>query len=386
VSMGYNKQQLMKAFAEAEAYPGPSIILAYAPCINQGLKRGMGKTQEQSKLATASGYWPLFRYNPLLADEGKNPLIIDSKDPSVVSSNRLISINQQPETLTIVGGGVIGLEFATIFSNLGTKVTVVEFLPRVLAGMDPDISAEITRQMEDIGVTILTDHKVISVKNGTLVAENQQNRELIEVHSQMFLIAIGRQAVVHDETYTKLGIKYTRKGVEVDDYMRTNVPGIWSVGDATGKSILAHVGIQQGIVAAENMMSGDSAKYRKMDYDVIPAVIYSIPEVVGVGTVPADLSGVQVYKVPFSANLRANIEEYNAGFIKVWIKDYHILAAQAIGHNVSEIMQEFANMIALKTDIREVAEIIHAHPTYAEISRSILEYALGKAVDFVPVI
>ena len=109
VSMGYNKQQLMKAFAEAEAYPGPSLILAYAPCINQGLKRGMGKTQEQAKLATASGYWPLYRYNPLLAKEGKTPLVIDSKAPDgtvidfVMSENRYAALDKMmPEEAKVL--------------------------------------------------------------------------------------------------------------------------------------------------------------------------------------------------------------------------------------------------------------------------------------------
>ncbi|MBN2048393.1 MAG: hypothetical protein JW750_11160, partial [Anaerolineaceae bacterium] len=157
---------------------------------------------------------------------------------------------------------------------------------------------------------------------------------------------------------------------------------IWAVGDATGQSILAHVGIQQGLVAAENIMKAEGEALRPMDYSVIPAVVYSLPEIVSVGIVPQDLSGVKVIKVPFSANLRANIEEHTDGFLKLWIKGNLVLAAQAIGNNVSELIQELSNMIALKTPIEEVAEIIHPHPTYAEIIRSALEYSLDQAVDF----
>ena len=141
--------------------------------------------------------------------------------------------------------------------------------------------------------------------------------------------------------------------------------------------------MQQGIICAENMRKAAAAPLRRMDYEVIPSVVYSIPEVVGVGTVPADLTGVSVFKVPFAANLRARIEAYDEGFFKLWVKDNRVLAAQAIGHNVSEIIQEVANMIALKTPLNDVAEIIHAHPTYSEITRSSLEYALGKQVDFI---
>jgi dihydrolipoamide dehydrogenase len=310
------------------------------------------------------------------------PEFIHRDDPYVVSSNRLISIGALPETLTIVGGGVIGLEFATIFSNLGSKVTIVEFLDRVLAGMDPDISEEITRELTANGVRILTSHQVLAVENGVLKAEGRSTKEPVEISSKAILVAIGRQAVIDKEMHNRLGIHFTEKGIGVDDFMRTNIPGIWAIGDATGKSILAHVGMQQGIVCAENMMRGPSVALRRMDYDVIPSVVYSIPEVVGVGTVPTDSTGVSVYKVPFSVNLRAQIEGYDEGFIKIWLKDNTVRAAQAIGHNVSEIMQELANMIALKTPIRDVAEIIHAHPTYSEIARTSLEYALGKSIDF----
>ncbi len=321
----------------------------------------------------------------IIISTGSQPLIpgfIDAADPSVVSSNRLISIRELPESLTIIGGGVIGLEFATIFSSLGSHVTIVEFLDRVLAQMDEDVSKEITRILEGRGVRILTAHKCVALKNGVIEAEDIRSGKMVNIDAPMTLVAIGRQAVVHDETYQKLGLNYNRKGVEVDEYQRTNLPGIWAVGDATGRSILAHVGIQQGIVAAENIMASDGNDLREMDYSVIPAVIYTMPEIVALGSVPQDLAGVRVVKVPFAINLRAGIEDYKDGFIKMWLKDNRVLAAQAIGHNVSEIMQEVANMIALKTDINEVSEIIHAHPTYAEIIRSTLDHALEKAVDF----
>jgi dihydrolipoamide dehydrogenase len=316
---------------------------------------------------------------------GSQPLIpdfINKDDPYVVSSNRLISIGSLPETLMIVGGGVIGLEFATIFSNLGSKVTIIELLEHVLSGMDPEISDEIARIYTSNGVTILTCEEILGVENGVLKAKSRASGEILEVASQAILIAIGRRPVINKEMFERLGLQYSEKGVWVNDFMQTNLPGIWSVGDTTGKSILAHVGMQQGIICAENIAKDQSGALRAMDYSAIPSVVYSIPEVVGVGTVPKDLTGVSIFKVPFAVNLRARIEAYDEGFVKIWVKDNRVLAAQAIGHNVSEIIQELTNMIAMKTPLNEVAEIIHAHPTYSEITRSILEYALGKAVDF----
>jgi dihydrolipoamide dehydrogenase len=317
---------------------------------------------------------------------GSAPLVppgINADNPFLVNSNRLISIDKLPESLTIVGGGVIGIEFATIFSNLGSKVSIVEFLPRILALMDEEISTEMMNVLESKGVNIYTGHMMTSIdENGIVTAKNRETGEEVKIASQMTLLSIGRKAVVHQELCERLGLAFEKRGICVDDYMRTNIPGIWAVGDATGKSILAHVGIQQGIVCAENILKGEGEALRKMEYDVIPAVIYSLPEIVSVGSVPEDLTDVKVVKVPFSKNLRAAIEEHSEGFIKLWIKNNRILAVQAIGFVVSEMIQEIANMIALKTDIRDVAEIIHPHPTYAEITRSAMEYALGHAVDF----
>jgi dihydrolipoamide dehydrogenase len=318
---------------------------------------------------------------------GSSPLIppfVDRDDPTVVSSNRLITVDHLPETLIIVGGGVIGLEFATIFSNMGSSVTIVEYLDRVLATLDPDISAEITRLMEANGVRVLTGYEVKAVAGGKVTASHRESGEPLELAAEGVLISIGRRPVMHEDEYAAAGVNFSKKGIEVDDCLRTSVPGIWAIGDATGKSILAHVGIQQGIICAENIaatLGGRHDHLRAMDYAVVPAVVYSIPEVAAVGTVPSDLEGVAVFTVPFSANLRARIEAFEEGFVKIWVKENTVVAAQALGHNVSEMIQELANMIALRTPLNDVATIIHAHPTYSEITRTVLERALGKAIE-----
>ena len=323
----------------------------------------------------------------LVLATGSRPLMPPSVKPDhpyIVSSNRLITIGEMPESLTIVGGGVIGLEFATIFSNMGSRVTIIEFLDRVLATLDPEVSAAITEELKLHGVRILTGHQMLSVEQGYVRIENRATREVVEIPGQAVLIAVGREPVIDRAMFDRLSIAYSAKGIGVDDHLRTNVPVLWAIGDATGKSVLAHVGMQQGIVCAENIMAAPpGAPLRRMDYDVIPAVVYTIPEVVAVGHVPAEADRVQSFKVPFSANLRARIEAYEEGFVKVWIKDHAVVAAQAVGHNVSELMQELANMIALKTPTHAVAEIIHAHPTYSEITRAVLEYSLDRAVDFI---
>jgi len=346
-----------------------------------------GKLDRDGLVMHYSGYEEDLQAEHVILSTGSVPAIPDfvqRDDPFIVSSNRLITIGELPRRLTIIGGGVIGLEFATIFSNLGSQVTILEYLDRVLAGMDPDISAAITAEMEAIGVRILTQHRVFSLASGVAYAEHRESHDALDVPSDAILIAIGRRPVIQTAMFERLGVAYDEHGIGVDDALRTNVPNVWAIGDATGKSVLAHVGMQQGIVAAENIMAGPASVLRRIDYSVVPAVVYSIPEVVGVGVVPADLDGVKTYTVPFSANLRARIEGFEAGFVKIWVKDQRVLAAQAIGYSVSEIMQELSNMIALQTPVEAVADIIHAHPTYSEITRSVLEYAAGKEVDFVP--
>lgn len=343
-----------------------------------------GKLDEDGESMHFTGKKETIRAKNIVFATGSQPLELPSfnkTDPTIVSSNRLISINHLPKTLTIIGGGVIGLEFATIFTNLGSQVTIIEFLDRVAAGMDEDISKTITSILEKKGVQIFSGHEALSVEHGTIKMRDRKSGEEKNVKSDLVLVAIGRKPVILNGALDALGVAYTKKGITVDDHMKTNQPDIWAIGDATGKSILAHVGIRQGVICGENIMAGKKAQ-KLMDYSVIPAVIYSIPEVAVVGTVPPDLQGVTVEKIPFSVNLRANIEGYDEGFVKLWIAGGKLLAAQAIGHNVSEIIQEFANMIALGTPIEQVAEIIHAHPSYAEIARLAFNHVLGKSVDF----
>jgi dihydrolipoamide dehydrogenase len=343
-----------------------------------------GKLDADGETMHFTGKTESIRAKNIVFATGSQPLELPSfskDDPSIISSNRLISINALPKSLTIIGGGVIGLEFATIFTNLGSQVTIVEFLERVAAGMDVDISATITGILEKKGVTVYTGHEALSVEKGAITIRDRRSGKVKTIHSDLVLVAIGRKPVILQESLENLKVEYTKKGIMVNEYMQTNQPDVWAIGDATGQSILAHVGIQQGIICGENIMAGKKA-LRKMDYSVIPAVIYSIPEVAVVGAIPAEEKGVQIVKIPFSVNLRATIEDYPEGFIKLWISEGRLLAVQAIGHNVSEIIQEFANMIALKTPIEDVAAIIHAHPSYAEIARSAFNHALGKAVDF----
>jgi dihydrolipoamide dehydrogenase len=305
----------------------------------------------------------------------------DENDNSIVSSNRLVSIKELPEELTIIGGGIIGLEFSALFSHFGTKVRIIEYMNRCLTGMCGEISEEIQKQLVSQGIEILTSHKVLSVKEGKITVEEITTGATKILDSQMTLVATGRDPVFNTQSLDHVGIKYSKKGIETDSKMKTNFENIYAIGDATGHSVLAHVAMRQGIIAAENIMGQTS----EMNYDVIPAVVYTLPEVASVGVIPEDMSGVKEVKFPFSANLRATIEGHDIGFVKLWVntQTQTLLAAQIIGDYAGEIIQAYADIIALKLNISNVTNIIHAHPTYNEIVKNSLEFALGRVIEYV---
>lgn len=361
---------------------------------NKDLKKADGTSPYDKDYKVITGEMLLETEHIIMAT-GSEPLVppfLQKFDPSIVNSNKLIWIKDLPKELTIIGGGIIGLEFSALFTHFGTKVRIVEFMDRVLANMDPEISAEITKELESLGVEILTGHKVLDITEGKIKAEVIKTGEVVEINSAMNLIAIGRKAVVNVEKLAEVGIDATPKGVIVNEFMQTSVPNIFAVGDATGQSILAHVAIQQGILAAEYIggLTTEDGSFRKMDYSVIPAVVYTLPEVATVGTVPADLNDIKVIKFPFSANLKANIEEHNTGFVKLWFtkddvtgKVQKLVACQIIGDNAGEIIQAYANIIGMDMSLEKLSRIIHAHPTYNEVVRNSLEFALGRAIEFV---
>lgn len=325
----------------------------------------------------------IFKAENIVIATGSEPLIppfLQKEDPSIISSNQLVSIKELPKELTIVGGGIIGLEIATIFSNLGSKVRIIEFMDRCLSAFDSDISHAIMKEMETNGVEILTGHKVIDITDGIVLVEEMKTGKKRQIKSQLNLIAIGRKAVFDQEQLRKLKLDHSPNGITINDKTQTSRKNIYAIGDATGQSILAHVAIQQGIVAAENICGYP----RKMKYEVIPAVVYSFPEIATVGNIPSEIRGnYTVTTFPFSSNLRAEIEGHKTGFVKLWIekKTYRLLAVQLIGEMAGEIIQAYADIIALKTKIHDVIDIIHAHPTYNEIVRNSLEHALGGAIE-----
>ncbi|MFH0874371.1 MAG: dihydrolipoyl dehydrogenase [archaeon] len=321
--------------------------------------------------------------------EGKNIVIATGSSPiippfirlseRVHSSSELLQIKKIPQSLAVIGGGVIGLEFATLFSTLGSEVTIIEMMDRILINCDIEISAELARQYSRSGIKILTKHKVKEVRDGFVKCENLDTGKDLEITPEYILVAIGRRANIDAGMLESVGIKYDKNGIFVDDYLRTNIPSVFALGDATGKSILAHVGIEQGTVAADNIMG----KNRKIEY-IVPACIYTFPEVAEVGKHENEVIGARVGKFPFIANARGRCEVHTVGFYKVVVKDDVIVGAQVIGQNATELIAEAALAIKNKISAVEIMDTIHAHPTYAESFKAAVEDAYGKAIDLPP--
>ena len=221
---------------------GVELIQGTADIIDEHTVHVNGQNYTADNIIIATGSQPLV------------PAFLQKNDPSIINSNALISIKELPKELTIVGGGIIGLEFSAMFNQLGTKITVIEWAKKCLATFDPDVSDAIETELRAQGVTILTNHKVLDIENGIIKVENMNTGKEENIPSPLNLIAIGRKAVVDQAVCERLGIAVDNKGIVINEYLQTSVPSIWAVGDSTGRSILAHVAIQQGLCCAETIM------------------------------------------------------------------------------------------------------------------------------------
>jgi len=284
----------------------------------------------------------------------------------VITSDEILDIKQLPSNLAIIGGGVIGLEFASYFSMLGIPVTVLEMLPEILPGFDMDISSLLQKSMNKcefktgIAVTKIDDKNVYYIKDGT---EDS-------VRADMVLVAVGRRPNVSNLGLKKNTIDYDRNGIKVNDKMQTNLPGVYAVGDVTGKSQLAHSAYRMGEVAV-NVMFGE---HDHMRYQAIPWVVYTYPELSGVGLTEEEAKE-QGRKINIkSLQMRANgrfIAEHGSenGICKVIVdaESDVLLGVTLLGGVNSEIIYGAAAMIEAELRVKDIREIIFPHPTVSEI-------------------
>jgi dihydrolipoamide dehydrogenase len=305
----------------------------------------------------------------------------------VVTFNEAILQDFVPASVVIIGAGALGLEFATIWSGYGSKVTLVEMLPRIAPLEDEEISQELARAFNKRGIQSLAGHKVVSVKSveaGVEVVVSGADGEKT-LQADQALVAIGFKPNTSGLGLEEVGVKLSPRGhVEVNDRMSTNVPGIWAIGDVTGKMLLAHVASTQGILVAE-AISGK--EITPIDYTMVPRATYSQPQIASFGWTEAQAREkgfeIRVGKFPLQANGKAlGLGDY-AGFCKLIIdaKYGEILGAHLIGVEVSELLPELTLAQRMELTAEEIASNIHAHPTLSEVIMESAHAALGRPIQ-----
>ena len=291
-----------------------------------------------------------------------------------------------PASVVIIGGGAIGVEFATIWNAYGVEVTVVEMLNTLLPLEDEAVGKELEKAYKKRGINVMTGSKVKGVettKKGTKVTvETKDGEEAIE--ADLTLVAIGFKPNTQGFGLQEVGVKLSDRGhIEIDERMATNVKGIWAVGDVTGKLLLAHVAQAMGVIAAENIAGAETVT---LDYDMMPRATYCHPQTASFGYTEAQAKEkgyeVSVGEFPFQANGKAlGLGDY-AGFVKIVSdKKYgEILGAQMIGPDVSELLPELTLAQRFELTTHEIARNVHAHPTLTEAIMEAAEGAEGEAI------
>jgi dihydrolipoamide dehydrogenase len=289
---------------------------------------------------------------------------------TVVSSDEAIAFDSIPKRLVVVGGGAIGLELGSVWARLGAEVTVVEFLPKIIAAYDDDIVRNFTRLLSKQGIKIETGAKVTGFANGVLKAE--RDGKMLEFPADKVLVAVGRRPYADGLGLDAAGVELDeKKRIKVDSHLRTNVKGIWAIGDVVAGPMLAHKAEEDGVAVAEWI----AGKAGHINWDLVPAIVYTNPEVasVGLGEDGAKAKGiaVNVGKFNFAANGRAIAADATDGYVKVIAdaKTDRILGAQILGHGAGELISEIVTHMEYGGSAEDLGRTIHAHPTMSEAVR-----------------
>lgn len=292
----------------------------------------------------------------------------------VLTNREVLDLKQIPEQLTVIGGGVIGLEMAAYYATAGSKVTVIEMLDHIAGATDREIGLMLQKQLEKKGVTFLLSHKCLSVEPGTVWAETP-NGEKVAIKADKVLLSIGRRANVEGIGLDSIGVKYERSGIVTDTTCRTNVAGVYAIGDVNGHHMLAHTAYREAEVAVNNLFG----KTDIMRYHANPSVIYTQPEIASVGRTEEECQSkgidYEVQKLPMLYSGRFVAENEDAdGLCKIIIdrKRRTILGVHLIGAYSGEIIWGAAEMIELQLRVTDARQIIFPHPTVSEIIRETL--------------
>ena len=307
----------------------------------------------------------------IIISTGSKPamLPIPGADSEIVlSSTDVLNLKELPESICVIGGGVIGLEMSSYLHRFGVEVTVLEYAPQVLPNFDAEVSKRLKMLLVKQGIKIETDAQVTAIDDEGFVTYKKKDQEY-NVECDIVLMAVGRTPNTSELNLEAAGVTYNKNGIEVDDNMQTSAPRIYAIGDVNGKMMLAHVATFQG-TRALNHIQGKSDKIK---FNLIPAAVFTIPEVASVGLTEAQCDDEELdyksVKVPFGAVGKAVAMGEPDGFCKLIIDNETktMLGCHIMGAHASDLIQEVVTMMNLGVTIDDARDIIHAHPTLNEI-------------------
>ena len=315
--------------------------------------------------------------------EGKNIIIATGSKPSslpfikidkerIITSTEALKLKEIPKHLIIIGGGVIGIELGQVYLRLGAQVSVVEYMDRIISGMDSSLSKELTKVLKKQGMKFYVSHKVKSVeRNGDLVLVQAENTkgEIITLEGDYSLVSVGRRPYTDGLSAEKAGVKITDRGmVEVNDHLQTNIPNIYAIGDVVRGAMLAHKAEEEGVMVAE-ILAGQKPH---INYNLIPGVVYTWPEVASVGQTEEQLVAAGIAfksgSFPFKALGRARASGDLDGFVKILAdaKTDEVLGIHMIGARTADLISEAVTAMEFRASAEDISRISHAHPTFAE--------------------
>jgi dihydrolipoamide dehydrogenase len=303
----------------------------------------------------------------------------------IITSRESIVLTDLPSSMVIVGGGAIGVEFAYVYAMYGVEVTIVELLPRLVPNEDEDISAQLERSFKSAGMNIMTGAGVTGVQTRpdgvTVTVEKGGTSQTID--TGMVLVAIGVQPNVEDMGLEAAGVSVERSGIVVDEFLSTTAPGVYAIGDVTGKMALAHVASAQGVTAVESIAGLDPPP---LDYGQMPRAIYCKPQVASLGLTEAQAReqgrAVKTGSFPFAASGKALAMDDTDGVVKLVVDAEigEVLGAHMIGPEVTELLGELALTRVLEATTAELGWLVHPHPTVSEMVKEAALAAEGQSV------
>jgi dihydrolipoamide dehydrogenase len=357
---------------------------------------GKVKAKGQIEVTAADGAKQIVEAkNIIIATGGRSRELPNLKQDGakVIGYREAMVLPNQPKSMIIVGSGAIGVEFAYVYNSMGTKVTIVEFLPRIVPVEDEDISKELEKQYKKMGIDVMTNASVESVDTagaGVKALVKKQDGSTVVLEADIVLSAVGVVANIENIGLEENGIKTEKGRIVVDKFGQTSVAGIYAIGDCSPGQALAHVAAKEGINAAEHIGYNEKKFHHlpeAMDYNNIPGCTYCIPEIASVGYTEKQAKDagyeIKVGKFPFMASGKASAAGATEGFVKVIYdaKYGEFLGCHMIGTNVTEMIAEAVVARKLETTAHEILNAVHPHPTMSEGLKEATAAAYGEAID-----